>query len=226
MDRSPPIPTLSRRDLLLRLFPFGVVLAAAVVLYPSLPRSQPAGYHQFADQRSWAGIPNFADVVSNLPFVVIGAAGLVLLRTGSAAVRLLDSRERTIYGVLFLGVFLTGFGSAYYHLLPNDDRLLWDRLPMTIIFTSFFAAMIAERISVRLGNVLLWPLLFVGVGTLVWWKVADDLRPYILVQFVPLLVIPLMLLLFPGRYTGTSDLLVVLAWYAVAKVCELGDERI
>lgn len=226
MDRSPPIPTLSRRSLVLRLLPFGVVVCVTLMLYPFLPRAQPPGYHEFADRRTWAGIANFADVASNVPFVIIGAAGLILLRPGGLTASLLDSRERAIYQVLFLGVCLTGFGSTYYHLQPDDDRLLWDRLPMTIIFMSFFASMIAERVSLRLGSLLLWPLLLVGVGSLTWWKLADDLRPYVLVQFVPLIMIPFMLLLFPGRYTGTGDLLIVLAWYGVAKVCELGDQKI
>ena len=226
MDRSPLTPTLSRRGLLLGLLPCGVVVAVAVILYPFLPRADPHGYHEFADRRTWAGIPNFADVVSNVPFVIIGAAGLALFHGRAPAVWLMDSRERTIYRVLFLGVCLTGFGSAYYHLQPNEDRLVWDRLPMTVIFTSFFAAVIAERVSLRLASVRVWPLLLVGVGSLIWWKLADDLRPYILVQFVPLIMIPLMLLCFPGRYSSTFDLLIVLGWYGIAKVCELGDQKI
>ena len=55
-----------------------VGLAVAVVLAMSLvkPIPQPPEYHGFKDARSFLGIPNVLNVVSNLPFLIIGALGL------------------------------------------------------------------------------------------------------------------------------------------------------
>ena len=33
----------------------------------------------------------------------------------------------------FIGVTAVAFGSAYYHLKPNDARLVWDRLPVSFL---------------------------------------------------------------------------------------------
>lgn len=109
--------------------------------------------------------------------------------------------------------------------------LFWDRLPMTIVFMSLLAITIGERISLRAGRRLLPVLLALGAGSLLYWiwgelAGAGDLRVYGLVQFFPLVAIPLMLLLFPPRYTRAGDLLVALGWYALAKIFEALDARV
>jgi hypothetical protein len=132
-----------------------LVLIAAVVaiiamLLPPIP--QPQWYHMFADQRTFFGIPNFNDVVSNLPFAVVGLWGLVLLFRSDGTpgrAHFLDDRERWPYGIVFAGLVLTAFGSAYYHLHPRNETLVWDRLPMTLVFMSLLAAVVAERVSLR-----------------------------------------------------------------------------
>ena len=105
--------------------------------------------------------------------------------------------------VFFLGVFLTGFGSSYYHWAPDDWGLFWDRLPMTFAFMAIFANVIEERIDARAGKLLLWPLVALGVISLLVWLRFDDLRLYAWVQFFPCIAIPLMFWLFPPKYTGT-----------------------
>ena len=117
-----------------------------------------------------------------------------------------DDRERWPWAVFFAGVALTAFGSAWYHLDPGNLRLVWDRLPMTVAFMGLFAAMIGERIGPRVGLALLGPLLVAGVGSVLWWHAGEqqgrgDLRAYGLVQFFPMLAIPLLAWLFPARYT-------------------------
>ena len=90
---------------------------------------QPASYHQFADQRHWLGIPNFANVASNLAFAIVGLWGLqLLLRSDTLKNSFIESRERLPYILAFVGLLLTAVGSAYYHLAPNNSRLVWDRL--------------------------------------------------------------------------------------------------
>jgi len=212
------------------------LLVTLLVIVASLlaPRiAQPQSYHDFADKREWLGIPNFGDVLSNLPFAMIGVWGLwCLLRRTPEKTRalFLDPRERWPYVVIALGILLTAFGSAYYHLAPDNTRLVWDRLPMTIVFMSLVAAMIAERISVRVGLWLLPVLLLIGVASVVQWHLSEllgagDLRFYAAVQVYGVLV-PLLVLLLPARYTRTSDLAVVAGWYILAKVLETFDKQI
>ena len=204
------------------------VVAVFFFLLPRIP--QPQVYHLFADQRSFLGVPNFGDVISNVAFGVIGIWGLLWLLSSNTNGRFLDSRERWPYVLVFLGLLLTAFGSSYYHLSPDNARLVWDRLPMTIAFMAMVAAIIAERISVRAGLWLLPLLLLVGMGSVLQWyaseaKGAGDLRFYAAVQTYSALVL-LLALIFPERYTRTSDLAVVVGFYALAKALEMLDRRI
>ena len=203
----------------------GIGLAAIVTVLFLPPIPQDPAYHDFADRRPFLGIPNALNVLSNAPFVLVGALGLAFVRRRAAL------EERTALLILFAGVGLTGFGSAYYHLAPGNVTLFWDRLPMTIVFMSLMAVIIAERISLTAGRRLLPILLLAGAGSVAYWLVgelsgAGDLRPYALVQFFPLVAIPLILLLFPPRYTRGADLLGALAWYALAKLFEALDAQI
>jgi len=210
------------------------VSAAAVVGVALLPRTaQNLAYHRFADVRTMWDVANALNVLSNVPFVVVGLMGLaaVLRGWGRADEHFIEVRDRWPYAIFFAGVTLTCFGSSYYHLAPDNARLVWDRLPMTLGFMSLFAAMIGERISLRAGMALLGPLNLAGLASVVYWwwtesHGAGDLRPYIAVQFFPLLAIPLMLVMFAGRYTRTVDIWVAVGWYGAAKVLELLDGQI
>ncbi len=210
----------------------GISLAAIISVYALPPIPQDPAYHRFIDQRALFGIPNFLDVISNAPFLLVGIAGLFFLwqqsNSGSAFI---ERVERWPYVLLFLGVLLTCFGSAYYHLAPDNERLVWDRLPMTLSFMSFFAAIIVERISIKAGLQLLLPLILLGAGSVIYWHWSEvrgmgDLRPYVAVQFFPLLATPLIALLFPPRYSRGGDLVVVIGLYVLAKILEGFDEEI
>jgi hypothetical protein len=185
---------------------------AGLLLLPSIPQDQ--AYHQFADHRPLLGIPNFWNVVSNIPFIAVGAVGLWRFRDDPATI------------VLFLGFFLTGIGSSYYHLDPNDGTLFWDRLPMTLAFAAVLALAVQERVSARTGAVLLWPLLAIGLLSLLLWRWIDDLRLYLWAQFFPFLALVPLFLLYPAKYTGTSYWLVAAALYALAKLFEFFDHAI
>ena len=220
------------RGRLLMIAALGVAAIAALLCLPPLPQSP--SYHQFADDRTLFGVPNFLNVVSNIPFLLVGVCGLwyALHRQAEVGGPFLDPGERWPFVLFFAGVGLTAFGSAYYHLELNNDRLMWDRLPMTMAFMSLFAAVLGERIDVRLGIRLLLPLVALGIGSVWYWHATEqhgrgDLRPYYFVQFYPMLALPLLLLLLPPRYTRTVDLFVALGWYVLAKVCEHpGDQPI
>jgi hypothetical protein len=207
---------------------FTIALGATAALAPRIP--QPQSYHDFADQRRWLGIPNFGDVASNLLFALGGAWGLIFLFRKSEQERFIDPRERWAYLLVFLGLLLTAFGSSFYHLAPDNARLVWDRLPMTLAFMGLVSAMISERVSVPAGFYLLPVLVLIGVGSVVvWWysevRGAGDLRFYAAVQVYAVLILPVLLLL-PPRYTRGLDFAVVFCFYALAKSFETADRQI
>jgi hypothetical protein len=185
---------------------------AAFLLLPPIQQDQ--NYHQFADQRTIFGIPNFWNVVSNLPFLWVGAAGLRRFRNDPATT------------VFFLGVFLTGLGSSYYHWNPNDNTLFWDRLPMTLSFAAVLSLVVSERINAKTGAILLWPALAIGFFSLLLWRWTDDLRLYFWVQFFPGVVLLVLFLLYPPKYTGTRYWIVAGGLYGLAKVLEFTDQAI
>jgi peptidoglycan/LPS O-acetylase OafA/YrhL len=196
---------------------------AAVFWIPPIP--QDPSYHAFADQAALFGTPNFWNVFSNLPFVLVGAVGLVWLP------RLPQTTPRLAYIVFCIGVVCVGFGSAYYHYSPTTQTLVWDRLPMTVAFMALFSMVVRDRVSEKLGAALLWPLIAAGVASVFYWDYTElhgqgDLRAYALIQFLPMLLIPLMLLLFTGKGLDARWLWGTLAFYLLAKVTEHFDKAI
>jgi hypothetical protein len=209
-------------------------LLAFVGLLLVRPFPQDPAYHDFADQRTLWNIPHALNVLSNLPFVVFGVLGVVYVFSPRGRQRggaFLESWEWWAFLILFAFVAVTGFGSMYYHANPNNDTLYWDRLPLTVVFMAFFTLIIADRISLRTGAWLFVPLVVLGASSVTYWHWTEqrgtgDIRFYGFVQFFPMLVIPLLLALFPARYTRTADLFTALGWYVLAKILELLDAPI
>ena len=189
----------------------GASLAALLLVPPIL---QDQAYHGFADTRAVFGIPNGWNVLSNLPFIAVGAVGLAHYRHDATTT------------VIFLGILLTGFGSSYYHWSPNDGTLFWDRLPMALAFMAMLSYAVEERVNAKAGAILLWPFLALGVFSLLVWRWTGDLRLYGWVQFFSILALPLMLLLLAPKYTGTHYWFIAVALYALAKVLEHFDDEI
>lgn len=207
-----------------------ITLGAALAVFLLSPIPQDPAYHRFADARTFWGIANFLNVVSNLPMVVLGLTGLRWLQRHRAEA-FADRRESPAYAVFFAGAALVGVGSAWYHLAPDNPRLFWDRLPMAATFMAFTSAMLAERLDVAIGRRLLTPLLALGVASVVWWRLteqagAGDLRPYGFIHFYPAVLIPLLLLLSPSRYTRGGEVWGVLFFFALTVVSELLDQTI
>jgi len=214
--------------------PIGLALLAAIWGTFSPPLLQAQAYHFFADTRALLPIENAADTLSNLAFLLVGALGLAFLwreRARAHPGRFASRQEMRPYWVFFLGVALTSAGSAYYHLAPDDARLVWDRLPMTVAFMSLLAAVVSERISVRAGSLLLWPLVLLGLASVVYWRWSalggfENLRPYLAVQFGSIAVILAIAALFRSRYTHGGVIFALAAAYGVAKVVETYDREI
>ncbi|UCC55221.1 MAG: ceramidase domain-containing protein [Gammaproteobacteria bacterium] len=205
-----------------------VLAITTVTLMDPIP--QDPAYHEFVDQRMLYGVPNFWNVASNSLFVISGLLGILLLMRQPPVTGGLPEL-RPVYLVFFTGVFLTGFGSAYYHLDPSNDALVWDRLPMTLAFMAFFSMIVGEHLSPGTGRALLWPLLVVGVLSIVYWHITEsagrgDLRPYALVQFLPMVLIPVILLLFQSRLNRSIFLWAMIAAYVVSKIAEYFDAEL
>ena len=207
-------------------------LWAGVFLQAPIP--QDPAYHEFADQRTLLGIPHCLNLVSNLPFLLVGLWGSRLLfrlvRTpGQQA--FLGPADSLAYQALFLSVALVGLGSAWYHLDPRNGTLLWDRLPMSVAFMAFLAAALTERVDRRAGLLALPPLIAFGLFSVLYWHFTEqagggDLRYYIVAQACPVLFVPLMVRLLPSPYTRGSDLYLAVLFYLLAKAAEVLDQEI
>ncbi|KZV30372.1 hypothetical protein F511_36979 [Dorcoceras hygrometricum] len=213
-----------------------VCFIALMLITPAIPQSQE--YHDFADQRKFFGIPNALNVISNFPFLVVGVIGLVLCYHGNyfklrgdiipCAHGCIKSLQGELWGwtFFFIGVAAVAFGSSYYHLRPDNSTLVWDRLPMTVAFTSIVAIFIIERVDARKGTLSITPLILAGVISILYWWFFDDLRPYAIVQFVPCIAIPLMAVLMPPMYTHSTYWLWAAGFYLLAKIEEAADKPI
>jgi len=188
------------------------------------PIRQDQDYHRFADGRAFLGMENAVDVLSNIPFIVVGAMGLALLwRSRDRSKGFSSPEEMRAYWLLFGAVALTGLGSAYYHLAPNDARMVWDRLPIAVAFMALLSAVISERVNAKTGIGLLFPLVALGAASVLYWAAFDDLRAYALLQYGAIAAIVALCVGFRSRYTRGADLFVAVAIYAAAKGAEVLD---
>jgi hypothetical protein len=200
----------------------GLVVAGVFLLVP--PIHQDPAFHQFADRRTLLGIPNGLDVLSNLPFVVVGLLGLTAARDPQRAFG--DRWERWPWIVLFAAVIVTAAGSGLYHLTPSNDTLFLDRLPQTLITAALFTAVLAERTSIAAAQRAFWPLLVAAAASVAVWRWTGDLRLYGVVQFFPTLALPVLLVTNPPRYTRQAGFWVAIAWYLAARLFEFLDYEI
>ncbi|MEC4750641.1 ceramidase domain-containing protein [Methylomicrobium sp. Wu6] len=206
-----------------------ITLVAIIAVFNFAPIPQDRAYHRFGDQRLIAGLPNFYNVISNIPFLLIGFIGMRLVVTQSPAGGLADLRW--MHFAFFAGVFLTGIGSSSYHLYSNNRILVWDRLPMTIGFMALFSAIVDEYISTRAARAIFVPLLIVGLVSVFYWHVTEqnghgDLRLYALVQFLPMILIPVILCLFKSDPERSKYYWGMIAAYALSKGAEYLDAEL
>lgn len=224
------------------------IIGAVFAFVPPFP--QPLEYHGFADPRSAWGIPNFGDVMSNIPFLLAGFYGLwVLVKRDEAGPWARDARLPL--AVFFVGVLLVVPGSAYYHWSPNNWTLFWDRLPMAVAFMGLLAAVVTDRINAKAGVRYVLPtLVIIGMASVIFWIGSElgcdfdksfnaqyfptikvdctgDLRAYALAQFLPALIIPLILWLWPqGQLIRWRVIIWAFVFYALAKFAEHYDHQI
>jgi hypothetical protein len=193
----------------------GIALAAIILVFAFLPPwPQNPGYHRFADARTFAGIPNALNVLSNVAFLI---PGIMLLRSRIKG-------DRAAIAVYALGTIATAFGSAYYHLNPNDRTLVYDRIGITIALAGFVALVAEDRIGAYVRPILCaW--LVAGLASIAIWIGAADLRLYGAIQGLSLVLCAFMAAAFEPR-TVHAKLWIVLAGYLVAKAAETFDKQI
>ncbi|WP_371362788.1 hypothetical protein SRRS_38540 [Sporomusa rhizae] len=216
--------TISWQQLKLYILMFVVIVSAGSVFHME-PIPQDINYHLFADTGVRFGVANSNDVISNAGFIIAGMIGLRRIRHWAW------SRENNLWRFFFFSIILVGIGSAYYHLQPSNTTLVWDRLPMTLGFASMTACICGERLGTKIGRSLFLPLTVGGVGSVIYWWATEqagvgDLRFYILVQYLSMLLIPIVLLLYPKPWRQNKFYWLLLSSYIVAKIFELNDVEV
>ena len=197
----------------------GIIGIIAIIGFAlSSPIEQNEDYHNFSDTLIIGGIPNFWNVISNIPFLIVGLFGILRLKK--------MGRVNFQFLTFFIAISFLAIGSGYYHFNPNSSRLVWDRLPMTIAFTALMSIVISEFIDFKKGKLLLWPLLILGIISIVYWVKLDDLRLYALVQFYPIIAIPVILILFKSEEHSPYGFWLLLISYIIAKLFETYDFEI
>lgn len=201
-----------------------IALSTSAIFFIA-PIPQDLHYHNFADQRTLCSVNHFWNVLSNLPFLLVGIYGLWRFK------KIEIDYIKSAYWCFCVGVILVCFGSGYYHFNPNNHTLVWDRLPMTIAFMALFSLLLHERVLSNPKTFTLIPLLIIGAASVFYWDWTEthgrgDLRFYALVQFLPIVLIPFILWLYPKRYFRGSYLLWAFVFYFLAKLLEHFDAAI
>ncbi len=200
-------------------FSFFTVALIGIFLIDNVP--QHSEWLYFADHRSFAGIPNFLNVISNLFFIFIGVCGLRFVFVSQLRSYGFEFEwERVAPSVFFFGVLVQGIGSIWFHIEPSASRLIWDQFPLTFIFIGIFGILVGDRIQSDTVQSIYGPSLFLTSLSVGWWiwvivnGSGFDIKPYFFVQFFPLLAMLIVLIFFPGRYTREIDYWRVLLFYA------------
>ncbi len=192
----------------------------ATILFFIKPIVQSESYHQFADEREIFDIPNFWNVTSNVVFLIIGIYGVWYLLKHTH----LKSQLHSL--CFFIGIGLTGIGSTYYHFNPTTATLLWDRLPMTITFIAFFSAVMHEFVCEKTGKQSLIPFLFLGILSILYWQMSNDLRFYVFIQFTPIIITLFILITSSHTSSQKKWFWWIIVLYSLAKLAEQFDEFI
>jgi hypothetical protein len=213
----------------IRHLPAIITVSMIAILALHGPIAQPAHYHDFADQSVASSIPHAADVLSNAGFALVAIWGWLKLwpRRGSDRLR----AGWPGYRLFLIGLLLTAFGSAFYHLAPDNARLVWDRLPIALVCAGLLAGVRGDIKGGSNGEIEVIVLALYAVASVAWWAITDsmgagDLRPYLLLQGLPLILIPLWQAIYRCPRTDRIAFASAMGLYIVAKAAELLDHEI
>jgi hypothetical protein len=203
-----------------------ISLVALLALHGRI--AQPAHYHAFADHSAVFGLPHAADVLSNAGFALVAIWGWLTLRPHRDSDALRAGWPG--YRLFLIGLFLTAFGSAFYHLAPDNARLIWDRLPIALVCAGLLAGVRGDIYGSKAGIDAIVLGLY-AVASVAWWAItdsfgADDLRPYLLLQALALLLIPLWQAIHRRPRPDRIAFGLAMGLYVLAKVAEVLDHEI
>lgn len=196
-----------------------LVIISFLCLFFIEPIAQDLAYHVFADTRAMLGVNNFFDVASNLPFFFVGILGLFCIYQNWGV------SSSWSWLILFMSVLLVAFGSSYYHLNPQNKTLTWDRLPMAVGFMALFVIVLTDYVNNKLEKWLLIPMCLLGIASVVYWHMTDDLRIYAWVQFVSMALLLIIISIYKPGHLQTKYLIYAFVFYTLSKLTEHFDKQ-
>lgn len=212
---------LGRRCTLVLLAAMAAALVTGLLAWGPVPLG---AFDQHADRRPWLGLPNAFNVLASLPLLAVACWGLQVTRNSGWPRPL--RRAWTAFHACAAGAAVLG---ALYHLNPGLVTWLPATTAMCAGFAMLAAGALAERVHERLaspaalatvGCAVLLAALTVGING------ARDVRPFLLIEALPVLLLPAGALSLPGAHTRSGDWIVMLAGYAAAKLADLSDARL
>ncbi|WP_052833053.1 hypothetical protein [Bradyrhizobium sp. LTSP885] len=214
---------------LIKYVPMIVTVGVAVILAVHGRIAQPLHYNEFADGSAVFGIHHAADVISNTGFALVAIWGWLTLRPRRDSDQLRAGWPG--YRLFLIGLFLTAFGSGFYHLAPDNARLIWDRLPIALACAGLLVGVRGDTRPGLKTEIEATVLGLFAVAGVAWWAYtarggADDLRPYLLLQGLPLVLIPLWQAIYRAPRADRIAFAGAMVLYVVAKVCEVFDHGI
>ena len=174
-------------------------------------------------------MPHAADVLSNLGFAFVALWGLFALWPQRRHPALAAGWPG--YRLFLVGLLLTAVGSSFYHLAPDNARLVWDRLPIALACAGLLAAVGAETRAGAHGARRAFWLMLCAVASVGWWRYTDlhgagDLRPYLLLQGLPIILIPVWQAIHRAPRADRLWFGAALLLYVFAKYAELHDHQL
>ncbi|XP_075672394.1 uncharacterized protein LOC142641920 isoform X2 [Castanea sativa] len=190
---------------------------------PKIPLSPK--HHRYADMRNFLGVPNTLNVITNFPFLVVGVLGFVLCLQRNFFNIILRG-ELWGWALFYAGTAGVAFGSAYHHLKPDDNRVMWDTFPMMIAYSSLFSSFMVERMGEKIGLSSLFALLLFAFLSTAYGITYNDLRLCMTFQLIPSVAIPGMMYVFQPKYTHSRYWLFAAGIHVLAKFEGVADKKI
>jgi hypothetical protein len=224
-------PAVPATDVAPRKLPWRGAALGAVTVTPAIgvawmhPVINGPSFHRYADARAIFGIPYFGDVISNLPFVLVGLAGLF-------AARRVVGLPRGLVALFFAGILGIGVGSGVYHVHPMDETLAFDWLPIVLSLGWLSALLLADRVDRRAGRIAAVVLPLAAIASVVWWwagggtSAGGDMRWYAFLQLLFVALVPVILLLYPRGHLDRTYLLLGVGCFILARVVHSVDHDV
>lgn len=217
------IEQLGRRCALILLVSMTLAVMMGLLAWGPVPLS--AQVHRHADERSLLDMPGATNVWVNLVMFAAGAWGWCATRASRWPAQL-----RTPWQLFHLCAMLSALASGLYHSGTGDALFVLTHVFTAAGFMMLTLGMLAERVHSRFGSLMACVLVLSGIamtGLVMLFGPSGqnglDMRPLLLQEVIPVLVIPAGILSLPGRFTQAFDWVVVLTLYALAKLLESSD---